>query len=96
MSSAASRHGKYIEPIVSLHADFYLRLFVVVRRGRMECSESGTKIGNVFNCPHCGNYEYHSHLIPKNCNYIPNKNIINNINCPICNNTFELSKGPLT
>lgn len=93
ISSAASRHCKYIEPIVSFQTDFYLRVFVTVKRGKKECSESGTKIGNVFNCTSCGNYEYHTHLVEKQKKniFVPNKNIMNSTHCKICGNSFALS-----
>jgi tRNA (guanine26-N2/guanine27-N2)-dimethyltransferase len=50
ISSAASRHCKYIEPLLSLQTDFYVRVFVRVRSGKKECGLSTTKIGNLHNC----------------------------------------------
>lgn len=38
INSAANRHCKYIEPLVSFQADFYLRVFLIVRRGKKECA----------------------------------------------------------
>ena len=34
INSAANRHCKFIEPIVSFQTDFYLRVFVIVKRGK--------------------------------------------------------------
>lgn len=56
ISSAASRHCKYIEPMISFQTDFYLRVFLRVYRGKNQCAQSGLKIGNVYNCNACGNY----------------------------------------
>lgn len=94
ISSAASRHCKYIEPLVSFQTDFYLRVFVVVRRGKKECAESGTKIGNIYNCNFCGNYEYHSHFMEKNNKngqYVPNRVFLNSTQCQICDQPYFLS-----
>lgn len=96
ISSAASRHCKYIEPLVSFQTDFYLRVFVTVRKGKKECAESGTKIGNIFNCSQCGNYEYFSHLVEKakkKAEFVPNKSVINSTHCPICLSPFTLSRA---
>jgi tRNA (guanine26-N2/guanine27-N2)-dimethyltransferase len=60
VSSAASRHCRYIEPMISFQTDFYLRVFLRVWKGKKECAQSGTKIGNVYNCNSCGNYEYNA------------------------------------
>ena len=48
---------------LGLELDFYLRVFVRVYRGKKECAQSGTKIGNVYNCNSCGNYEFSSYLV---------------------------------
>ena len=95
ISSAASRHCKYIEPLISFQTDFYLRVFVIVRRGKRECAESGLKIGNVYNCNSCGNYEYHSHFMEKEKkqgHYVPNKVFLNSTHCQLCEEPYFLSK----
>ena len=56
VSSAASRHCKYIQPLLSLQTDFYVRVFVRVRAGKRGCGQSGARIGNIYNCEFCGNY----------------------------------------
>jgi tRNA (guanine26-N2/guanine27-N2)-dimethyltransferase len=37
ISSSASRHCKYISPLLSLQTDFYVRVFVRVFEGKREC-----------------------------------------------------------
>ena len=94
INSAANRHCKYIEPLVSFQADFYIRVFLIVRRGKKECSESGTKVGNVYNCNSCGNYEYHSHFVPKTNKqglFVPNKVCISSTHCKVCDQPYYLS-----
>jgi len=40
INEMANRHGKYIEPMLSLTVDFYVRLFIRVRSGLLECQRS--------------------------------------------------------
>ena len=43
ISTMANRHGKYIEPMVSLTVDFYVRLFIRVRESPIQCHRSMLK-----------------------------------------------------
>ena len=94
INSAANRHCKYIEPLVSFQTDFYLRVFVIVRRGKKECAESGIKVGNSYNCNSCGNYEYYSHFVEKKNHkglYVPNKVGLSSPLCKVCEEPYFLS-----
>lgn len=102
ISSAASRHCKYIVPMISFQTDFYLRVFFRVYKGKMECSQSGTKIGNVYNCNACGNYEYSSFLQEKKPNqFTPKRAFISSSHCKVCDepyylsNFFPIQDGPI-
>ena len=44
---AANRYGRYIEPLISLHLDFFIRVFVRVHHGKKHVKLSCTK-GNTF------------------------------------------------
>jgi len=44
---AANRYGRYIEPLISLHLDFFIRVFVRVHHGKIHVKRSCTKIGYV-------------------------------------------------
>lgn len=92
VSSAASRQCKYIEPLLSLQTDFYVRVFLRVRTGKKECGESGSKIGNIYNCEFCGNYEAIPFFKPKNNHFVPQRNICSSVNCNICQHPFQVSK----
>jgi tRNA (guanine26-N2/guanine27-N2)-dimethyltransferase len=56
VSAAANRHGKVIEPLFTIQAEFYLRVFVRVHRKKGECRNAGLKLGHVINCNACGAY----------------------------------------
>ena len=46
---AANRYGRYIEPLISLHLDFFIRVFVRVHHGKKHVKLSCTK-GIRFQC----------------------------------------------
>lgn len=43
IESHATRYGRYIEPILSVSADFYIRVFVRVFTSPLECKKSSSK-----------------------------------------------------
>ena len=49
----ANRYGRYIEPLLSLSIDFYVRVFVRIRSGQKQCKESTSKLGHVYQCNGC-------------------------------------------
>ena len=49
----ANRYGRYIEPLLSLSIDFYVRVFVRVRLGPKVCKQSTSKLGHVYHCNGC-------------------------------------------
>jgi tRNA (guanine26-N2/guanine27-N2)-dimethyltransferase len=53
ISEMANRQQKYIEPLMSLTVDFYVRLFIRVKEGAKQCHESITKYSHVFQCLEC-------------------------------------------
>merc|ERR1719309_1142249 len=53
LESHANRHGRYIEPLISLSIDFYVRVFVRVRTGQAACKSSTSKLGHVWQCRGC-------------------------------------------
>lgn len=85
INSAANRHSRYIEPILSVQTEFYLRVFVRIHRNKTECSRTGVKTGNVYNCNSCGNYEYHTVFTDnKKGKMVPNKLDISGSVCSVC------------
>ena len=53
IEQTASRQGKYIEPLLALHIDFYVRVFVRVYSQPAEAKISGCKLGYVAQCNRC-------------------------------------------
>lgn len=53
LSSAASRYGRYITPLLSFSIDFYVRLFVRVNTRLEKVKETASQMGVVYTCHHC-------------------------------------------
>ncbi|KOC62650.1 putative tRNA (guanine(26)-N(2))-dimethyltransferase [Habropoda laboriosa] len=53
IASHAGRYGRYIVPMLSISADFYIRVFVKVFSSQIKCKENATKIGMVYQCTGC-------------------------------------------
>ncbi|XP_016963912.1 probable tRNA (guanine(26)-N(2))-dimethyltransferase [Drosophila biarmipes] len=53
IESHANRHGKYIEPLLSVSADFYIRIFVRVYVGQAQCKLSMSKQSWMYQCTGC-------------------------------------------
>ncbi|KGG50439.1 N2,N2-dimethylguanosine tRNA methyltransferase [Mitosporidium daphniae] len=53
VETAANRYGRYIEPLVSVKIDFYVRIFVRVHKGPLEVKKSVKKRALVLACPAC-------------------------------------------
>ncbi|CAD7080147.1 unnamed protein product [Hermetia illucens] len=49
----ANRYGKYIEPLLSISADFYVRVFVRVFYGPIVCKRSLCKQAMIYQCTGC-------------------------------------------
>ena len=53
INQMANRHGRIIEPVLSLTVDFYLRLFIRVRESPIQCHRSILKSSHVYQCQDC-------------------------------------------
>lgn len=58
ISTMANKHGKYIEPLLSLTVDFYIRLFIRVKDGAAQCHHSITKYSHVMQCVSCDTHYF--------------------------------------
>ena len=56
MESHANRHKRYIVPLLSVHINFYVRLFVRVYTSPAEVKKSATKLSQVYQCSGCDTY----------------------------------------
>lgn len=53
INSMANKHGKQIQPLISLTVDFYVRLFIRVHDSLSDCQKSISKYSNIHQCVHC-------------------------------------------
>ncbi|XP_041366560.1 tRNA (guanine(26)-N(2))-dimethyltransferase-like isoform X2 [Gigantopelta aegis] len=56
IESHANRYSRYIVPLISMSADFYLRVFVKVFTGQIKVKEAVSKLAMVYLCTGCGAY----------------------------------------
>lgn len=56
MEGHANRHKKYIVPLLSVHINFYVRLFVRVYTSPAEVKRAPTKLAHVYQCSGCDTY----------------------------------------
>jgi tRNA G26 N,N-dimethylase Trm1 len=54
LSTSAARYGRYIEPLLSLSIDFYVRLFVRVHSGALETKKALTFVSAPTLCTYAG------------------------------------------
>ncbi|KAJ2949554.1 hypothetical protein O0L34_g15473 [Tuta absoluta] len=55
ISSHANRYSRYIVPLLSISADFYIRVFVKVYTGAIHCKQTTSKLSMVYQCVGCDN-----------------------------------------
>lgn len=53
IESTATRYGRYIKPLLSISADFYIRLFVRIYTSPAACKLSSSRHSMVFQCTGC-------------------------------------------
>lgn len=56
IATSAARYGRYIQPMLSLSIDFYLRTFVRVWTGPVEVKNVASNTGSVYVCTHCQDF----------------------------------------
>ncbi|KAF8636686.1 hypothetical protein AX17_003491 [Amanita inopinata Kibby_2008] len=56
ISTTASRYGRYIQPLLSLSIDFYVRVFVRVQSSPVEVKKALTKAATYFICSSCQSF----------------------------------------
>ncbi|KAM3958385.1 LOW QUALITY PROTEIN: tRNA methyltransferase 1 [Aphomia sociella] len=49
----ANRYSRYIVPLLSISADFYIRVFVKVYSGAVHCKKTTSKLSMVYHCVGC-------------------------------------------
>ena len=99
INSHANRHCRYIVPLLSISADFYIRMFVRVYTGAQAMKDSVTKLALVHRCCGCGDFHLerlaekvptkneHFKVVPKKGSNVPNQ-------CVHCSHAF-VTTGPV-
>jgi len=92
----AQAYNRFIEPVVSLMIDFYVRVFVRVGSSGAETQLNVTKIGHVWQCPSCHYFETQTRAYkhPTNNKFIVNSGTPVPPECPHCQSRFKMA-GPL-
>jgi tRNA (guanine26-N2/guanine27-N2)-dimethyltransferase len=94
----ASRHKRYIVPLISIYVDFYVRMFVRVYTSPQEVKHAGAKVSHVYQCTQCDSY----HLTPLakitgdegHLKFAPGSGPPVNMTCAECNSVFKIG-GPV-
>jgi tRNA (guanine26-N2/guanine27-N2)-dimethyltransferase len=55
ISTSASKYKKIIKPLLSFNADFYIRLFFIVKESAEECKNNALRQGYMHHCRNCQN-----------------------------------------
>ncbi|XP_055634068.1 tRNA (guanine(26)-N(2))-dimethyltransferase [Toxorhynchites rutilus septentrionalis] len=56
IESTATRYGRYMVPLLSISADFYIRVFVRIFTGQYACKKSSSKQSMVYQCTGCESF----------------------------------------
>ncbi|XP_069138736.1 tRNA (guanine(26)-N(2))-dimethyltransferase-like isoform X2 [Argopecten irradians] len=56
IETTANKYTRYIVPMISIRADFYIRVFVRVFESAEKVKLSSLKFGNVYHCMGCGSF----------------------------------------
>ncbi|KAI0341600.1 N2,N2-dimethylguanosine tRNA methyltransferase [Trametopsis cervina] len=56
ISTSAARYGRYIQPLLSLSIDFYVRLFIRVSSSPLEVKRLSSKNSTYYVCSHCQSF----------------------------------------
>lgn len=92
--SHAERYGRYIVPLLSISADFYIRVFVKVFTSQKKCKENSTNIGMLHQCVGCESMICRPLMIKVSNNYkLTNAPLIDRL-CKHCQHAQHMG-GPI-
>ncbi|GJQ72207.1 hypothetical protein Trydic_g3298 [Trypoxylus dichotomus] len=96
----ANRYGRYIEPLLSISADFYIRVFVRIFDGAHKCKYTLSKLSLVYHCTGCDSFVLQPlGVVKKNEKNNQDKfclptNVPVNTKCEHCDHTYHVG-GPI-
>lgn len=102
ISSAASKYKKVIKPLLSYNAEFYIRLFIIIKDSPEDCKTNPFKYGYMYHCKNCqnrtivpfANYQENKIKNGKVNSFVKFNNLIHDsTKCEICD-SFMCMTGP--
>ncbi|BET01560.1 N2,N2-dimethylguanosine tRNA methyltransferase [Nesidiocoris tenuis] len=94
----ANRYGRYIVPLMSVSADFYIRVFVRIFSSPAACKQSTSNLSHVFQCTFCKFLTLHPlGSMAKRDNKPPTYSIPrlpSMSSCPHCGHSYQVG-GPV-
>ncbi|XP_015179469.1 PREDICTED: probable tRNA (guanine(26)-N(2))-dimethyltransferase [Polistes dominula] len=93
IASHAGRHGRYIVPLLSVSADFYIRVFVKVIGSQLKCKDNASKTGLVYQCISCESLTIQP-IMKVNSNKFSRSHLISDKNCKFCKGEHYVA-GPI-
>ena len=94
VSVHASRHKKYIVPLLSLSIDFYVRIFIRVYTSAAITKEAGSKMAYYYQCVGCDYFTEQklAKIIKKgnSTKYLPSLGTVQSSSCPHCGNSMQV------
>jgi tRNA (guanine26-N2/guanine27-N2)-dimethyltransferase len=92
VSRLASKHKKYIVPLLSCSIDFYVRLFVLVRRSPQEAKKCASHNSHLLHCVNCKKFTLTSVLECTDTKF--SSSHVTHSRCQFCNGRIKIA-GPL-
>ncbi|KAL7290149.1 hypothetical protein TKK_0015863 [Trichogramma kaykai] len=95
IASHAGRYGKVITPLLSVSADFYIRVFVKIHTSQKSCKQNTSNLGMVYQCTGCKTLNIQPlGMIPSENSYkIPAAPVVDK-HCEFCKYKHQMG-GPL-
>lgn len=102
IESAATRYGRYIQPLLSVSVDFYIRVFVRVWTSPAACKQSSSRQSMVFQCTGCDAFTLQplgttrpnpTPSNPKQLKFMTPTGPFVNTNCEHCGHRHHVSGG---
>lgn len=101
IESHATRYGRYIKPLLSISADFYIRVFVRVFTSPLQCKLSSSKQSMYYQCTGCQTLSFQplGILKPNPTEKNPNQfkyglPVVPSVSdhCPECHNRYHMGE----
>ena len=97
ISSSASKYKKVIKPLLSFNADFYIRMFLIIKDSPEDCKNNAIKYGYIYHCRNCQNriitplahvQESKNNKTGKTNSFIKFNNLTGDSKCEVCDSNM--------